>query len=152
LAIDIFVAGPRNPTTEPLIVGNVATREPVWAIGDGDARNASVGALVVLTGETRHAIVGIVAARGRSKAPTYFEIARIVGVAALAIGRARTTWGHETAFQIIATGLETHLARRTGIVVVTEVFFVGACRAKRAGAAATPSIEAGVETSVRTSV
>ncbi len=123
------------------------------AVRDRDARDASVDAGVVLAGETRHAIVGIIATGDRSKAPADFEIARIVGVDAIAVGRARATWAHEATLQIIASGLVAFLARRAGIVVVAEVFFVGAHQAKRAGAAARPRIETSVAAAaVRTSI
>ncbi len=122
------------------------------AIRNRNARDASVRASAVLTGETRHAIVGIIATGGRSKAPVDLEIAGIVGVAAIAIGRARATWGHETALQIIASGLVAFLACGAGLVVITEVFFVGAFEAERAGATARPCVEASVGAAVRASV
>lgn len=122
------------------------------AIRARDAWDASVDAGVALTGETRHAIVGIIATGGRSKAPTDLEIARIVGVAAIAIGRARPTWGHDTTLQIIASGLDADLAWRAELVVVTEVFFVGAPQAKHAGAATRARIETTVVAAVRTPV
>jgi hypothetical protein len=135
-----------------LIVADDATGEPVRAIRNRDAWDTSVDAGVVLTGETRHAIVGIVATGGRSKAPASLEVARIVGVAAIAIGRARATWGHETTLQIIATGLDADLAWRAELVVVTEVFFVGAPQAQHAGAATRARIETTVAAAARTPV
>ena len=148
MAIDVGITGTRDATTEPLIVGDDTTRKPVRAIGDGDARYASIGTGVVLAGKTCHAIVGIVAAGSRSKAPTDLEVARVVGVSAVVIVLASAAARHETALQIIATGLETHFARRAGIVVVAKVFFVGTGRAKRARPATRPRIETGVETPV----
>jgi hypothetical protein len=124
----------------------------VRAIRNRDAWDASVDAGVVLTGETRHAIVGIIAAGGRSKTPAGLEIARVVGVDAIAVGRARATWAHEATLEIIASSLVAFLARRAGIVVVAEVYFVGALQAERAHAAARPRIEPSVATTVRTSV
>jgi len=144
LAIDVVVTGTRDATTEPLIVTNDATGEPVWAIRDRDARDASVGAGVVLAGETRHAIIGIVATGGRSKAPADLEVARVVWVAAIAVSRARATWKHEATLEIVASCLVAFLACGAGIVIVAEVLFIGAPQAKRAGATAGPRIEAAV--------
>jgi len=124
----------------------------VRAIRVRDARHASVDAGVVLTGETRHAIVGIIATGGRSKTPAGLEIARVVGVDAIAVGRARATWAHEATLEIIASSLVAFLARRAGIIVVAEVFFVGAPQAERVGAATRPRIETSVATAVRTSI
>jgi len=148
LAIDVGVARAGDATTKALIVANDAAREPVWAIGEGDARHASIGAGVVLARETRDAIVGIVAAWSRSKASADLEVARVLRVTAVVIVRAGASSCHEAALQVIATGLEANLAHGAGIVVVAEVFFVGTCRTKRAGATTRPRIEAGVETPV----
>lgn len=122
------------------------------AIRDRNAWDASVRADAVLAGETRHAIVGVVAARSRSKAPTGLGVAPVVRVAAIDVVLASAASGHETAFQIIASSLVAFIACRAGLVVITEVFFVGALQAKRAHATARPCVEAGVETAVRASV
>ncbi len=122
------------------------------AIRVRDARHASVDTGVVLTGETRHAIVGIIATGDRSKAPTDFEIARIVGISAIAIGRARATWSHFATLQIIASGLDAVLAWRADLALVAELFFFGAPQAERVGAATRPRIETSVATAVRTSI
>jgi len=148
LAIDVLVARAGDPTTETLILGDDATCEPVWTVGEGDARHASIGAGAVLARETRHAIVGIVAAWSRSKASADLEVARVLGVTAVVIVRAGASSYHEAALQIIASGLVANLAHGAGIVIVAEVVFVGACRTKRADATTRPRVEAGVETPV----
>jgi len=137
LAIDVLVARAGDPTTETLILGDDATREPVWTIGDGNARYASVGAGVVLARETRHAVVGIVAAAwDRSKAPASLEVAEVVGVRTAVVVLAGAASDDEAALKIITAVLEAYLAHRTGVVVVAEVFLIRTRRATRAGATA----------------
>jgi hypothetical protein len=147
LAIDVLVARAGDPTTETLILSDDATRKPVWAIRDGDARYASVGAGVVLARETRHAIVGIVAAAwDRSKAPADLEVADVVGVTTVADVLASPAPDDEAALKIITAVLEAYLAHRTGVVVVAEVFLIRTRRATRAGATT------GLDASVRAPV
>ena len=122
------------------------------AIGDGNTRHASVDAGVVLAGKTRYAIVGIVTAGARSKAPADFEIARIVGVAAITIGRTRATWSRDTALQIVATTVDADLAWQADLFIVAKLLFVGTPQAEPVDAAAIPRVDAGVDAAVPTPI